>query len=157
MIVLQRFMLGWAVATGAAAIAGCGSTEEAAGRGASSDARPAAIEGIVWTLVDVGGTPAAPAPQDERQAFILLQDGRVTGSSGVNNLSGAYRIDGFALRFGPIAMTRRAGSSQAMSQETALGKALSSTTSYRRSSGVLRILDSQGRQLATFQAAQDPR
>ena len=44
-------------------------------------------------------------------------DGRVSGSTGVNRFTGTYELDGEQLTVGPLATTRMAGPPAAMDQE----------------------------------------
>ena len=79
------------------------------------------LAGTSWTIVSVGGVPAAAAAP----ATLVFDAGRrVTGSTGCNSLNGAYSVDGPSLAFGPLATTRRACEPPLMEQETAVLDAL---------------------------------
>ena len=88
---------------------------------------------MFWQLVELGGQPAEPVPEDGRAAKFRLNDAdrRVTGYGGVNQLTGPYELNGKALKFGQLAMTRRAGPEPLMRQESALTRAMSQTASWR--------------------------
>jgi len=72
---------------------------------------------------------------------------RVSGSTGCNNYSAGYKVNGNDLRFGPVAATRRACVPALMDQER-FTKVLEATTSYRRDDEYLRLFNDQGKELA---------
>jgi len=114
-------------------------------------ARP--LAGIEWELIQVGDKAASGNSMDERTPFIQFNEqGRVSGYSAVNNFNGSYVSDGAALKFGPMAMTRRAGPPAAMGLESALVNALGETRSHRISGNTLELFDADGKPLARFQA-----
>jgi heat shock protein HslJ len=118
--------------------------------GAPSQATPMSIEETTWRLVEVGGKAAEPVPADAPSAHLRLSaaEKRVSGYSGVNSFSGPYELTGQSLKFGMVAMTRRAGPENLMQQERAFTQALSGTKSYRRSGDSLELLDAAGKALA---------
>lgn len=63
----------------------------------------------VWRLTELMGKPVT-APKGNRVPELTFQrDGRVTGYSGCNSLTGTFSVTGTTqLRFGPIAATRKA-------------------------------------------------
>ncbi len=61
-----------------------------------------AIEGIDW-VADA--------------TALRLEDGRVSGTGGINRLMGSYMLDGSSLSFGPLATTMMAGPPEAMEEE----------------------------------------
>jgi heat shock protein HslJ len=73
---------------------------------------------------------------------------RVSGSTGCNNYSAGYKVNGNDLRFGPVAATRRACVPALMDQEERFTKVLEATTSYRRDDEYLRLFNDQGQELA---------
>ncbi len=90
-----------------------------------------ALEGTNWKLTELGGIPAAAAP-DSKPAELLLKDNKVSGSGGCNRVMGSYESSGDLLKFSPVAMTRMACLNEAANkQEQAFVKVLESTTSYR--------------------------
>jgi heat shock protein HslJ len=119
-------------------------------------AGPKAVDGVFWQLVEVGGQPAEPVPEGDRAANFRLNDAdhRVTGYGGVNRLTGPYELNGKALKFGTLAMTRRAGPEPLMRQESALSRAIEQTASWRGAGpDEIELLDSAGRPLARFKRA----
>jgi len=109
------------------------------------------LTGTAWKLVQVGASPLATASPDDRAPFIQFdQQSQASGYSGVNNFSGSYLSDRSSLKFGPVIMTRRAGSPAQMEIESALMKALGDTQGYRISGSTLDLLDANGKPLARF-------
>jgi heat shock protein HslJ len=73
---------------------GCGGDEE------ESAADPSSLEGVPWVLVsgvDVDGWEAV-APS------LTFEDGQASGSSGCNQFSGSYTVDGSSLELAMTAM-----------------------------------------------------
>jgi heat shock protein HslJ len=78
------------------------------------------------------------------------EDDGVSGSTGVNFLSGTYERDGDELKFGPLITTRRAGPPALMQQEVAFNRALEATAGWRIREGALELLDADGNPVARF-------
>ena len=116
------------------------------------EAKPAPIEDTTWRLAEVGGRPAETVPADARAAHLRLNasDHRASGYTGVNSFNGTYTLTGQTLRFGPMAMTRRAGPEPLNRQEAAFGRALTDTASWRAAGERLELLDASGKPLATL-------
>lgn len=111
----------------------------------------AALENTYWKLAEVGGRPAQTQP-GEREAHLLLLDGRASGGSGCNKLMGSYTHSApDTLRFGPVASTRMACPPEIMAQETALVTAFERATRYRIAGETLDLLDGDT-VLARFEA-----
>ena len=111
----------------------------------------APLENTYWKLVEVASQPAQVHP-GEREAHLLLLDGRASGSSGCNKLMGSYtHAAPDALRVGPLAGTRMACPPAIMAQETALATAFGSATRYRIAGDTLTLLDGDT-VLARFEA-----
>ena len=91
---------------------------------------PASLENTYWKLTEVAGQPVRALP-GEREAHLLLLDGRASGSSGCNKLMGTYTRNGGALAVGPLASTRMACPPDMMAQESALLDAYALTTGFR--------------------------
>ena len=158
------------VSLAAAAAPGCQRDTGGASRTPDSDATQSpvtppqaavAIEDITLRLEQIAGRPVEPVPADARAPHIRLSssDHRVTGFSGVNSMNGTYTLAGPSLRFGPIAMTRRAGPEPLNRQEAAFTRALSDTAAWRAARDRIELLDAAGQPLATFTrapAAQSP-
>jgi heat shock protein HslJ len=124
---------------------------------ASTDTSPAAagdvrsspaLTGTTWVLTELGGQPVqASAASTPR---LVISDGRVTGSTGCNSMSGTADIRGDNLRFGPIASTKRA-CAEGMALEPPYLAALGDTERYSLQGRVLTLLGGRGT-LAKFEA-----
>ncbi|WP_310448195.1 YbaY family lipoprotein [Thiobacillus sp.] len=91
----------------------------------------AMLENTYWKLTAIGALPVQ-VQANEREAYLLLLDGRVSGSSGCNKLMGTYTQQApNGLRIGPLASTRMACLPALVDQETALTAALARATGYR--------------------------
>jgi heat shock protein HslJ/phosphoserine phosphatase len=116
------------------------------------------LESTDWLLREVNGKPLPALVTGAQGAAVpalrFTADGRVTGYTTVNLLSGTYEADPAArtLKFGPLATTRRAGPPEAMATETAFQKALAATASYRLTGPTLELLDSSGGVVARLTA-----
>jgi putative lipoprotein len=51
------------------------------------------------------------------EASVRLEGGQLSGTGGINRLTGVYRVEGSRLEFGPIATTRMAGPPERMDSE----------------------------------------
>ena len=105
--------------------------------GTVSAKAPAVIKtlaGTRWTVVLLdGGTPESPDAGWPAQSLEFDADGdRVNGHAGVNRFGGRYNQDGGGLRFGPLAMTRRAGPPAQMELERRYTVVLSAVTGWRQ-------------------------
>jgi heat shock protein HslJ len=83
--------------------------------GTGPNAMSDALAGTEWTIVRLGDTPVLDSDQPLVVAF--GHDGRVSGSTGVNQLTASYSLTAGYLTFGPLATTRRAGPPEQMEQE----------------------------------------
>jgi heat shock protein HslJ len=87
-----------------------------------------ALAGTEWEIVRVADEPVHPA-----DASLLLSfghDGRVSGSTGVNQLTASYSLTADYLTFGPLATTRRSGTPEQMEQEHRLVQSLAGMCSF---------------------------
>jgi heat shock protein HslJ len=84
-----------------------------------------------WTLVELAGEPVEIAEEEIAPTLVLdLEEGRVSGSGGVNRLAGPFTLAEDELRFGPLMTTRMAGPEDAMRREQAFFAALDRVRSY---------------------------
>jgi heat shock protein HslJ len=74
----------------------------------------------------------------------------VSGSSGCNTYSGAYKLEGANVTIGPLASTRMACEQALMDQETAFLTALQTPGIVEQSGGIVRIRDAAGAIQVTF-------
>jgi heat shock protein HslJ len=93
---------------------------------------PTLIESVDWIVGD---------------ASLRLEDGRVSGSGGVNRLLGDYRLDGSRLTFGAIATTMMAGPLEQMESEQRFLSALARVTQWSRDGEQLVLGDDGGDEL----------
>ncbi len=84
---------------------------ERPGANATSDV----LAGSEWSIVQLADAPLVDA--DEPLVVAFGHDGRVVGSTGVNQLTASYSVTADYLTFGPLATTRRASTPAQMEQE----------------------------------------
>ena len=95
-------------------------------RGADDAGRP--LEDTSWAVTSIAGAPTLP---EARPTLTFAADGTVSGSSGCNQYSGAYRRDGGAISFGGISSTLMGCDGERGRQETAFLAALNGATTWR--------------------------
>lgn len=118
-------------------------------------AAPALSVPSSWVLVELNGKPVPANTAQPATLAFAADSNRVSGYSGCNNFSGAYTLsDGNRLRFGPMAMTRRA--CPEMSMETEYAKVLESTDGFAVRGDTLLLHRARMTPLARFRR-QDPR
>ena len=94
-----------------------------------------------WTLVELDGRPIEIGADELAPSLVLdLEEARVTGSGGVNRLTGHFALSADELRFGPLATTRMAGPEDAMQREAAFLTALARVTAYALDGRTLTLL-----------------
>ncbi len=79
-----------------------------------SSATSDALAGTEWSIVRLDGTDVAA---DSPLLLAFGHDGRVWGTTGVNELTASYSLTADYVTFGPLATTRRAGDAALMEQE----------------------------------------
>jgi hypothetical protein len=72
------------------------------------------LAGRCWLVESIGGTTMISGTDVTLE---FGHDGRVYGSTGVNQYTASYAVAGDSVTFGPLAMTRRAGTGDATEQE----------------------------------------
>ena len=109
------------------------------------------IEGTYWKATELDGTPTPP--QDpEREAHLVFQSGRLSGSDGCNRLTGAYELEGDAVTFSQMAATGMACIGPAAEIERAFRDALKSATRLTIAADRLELLDGAGKRVGVFTA-----
>jgi heat shock protein HslJ len=103
------------------------------GPNATSDA----LAGTQWEIRSIDGQPTTVG--DEPLIVTFGHDGRVSGTTGVNQLTASYSLTPEYLTFGPLATTRRAGPPEMMEQEHRVIASLAGMCSYRLDSRSLSI------------------
>ena len=111
----------------------------ASGPNATSDA----LAGTQWELLTIDGEPAASG--EVPLVITFGHDGRVSGSTGVNQLTASYTVTADYLTFGPLATTRRAGSPELMAQEHRVVGSLAGMCAFRHDARTMSIDGPLGR------------
>ena len=91
-------------------------------------------------MAEVAGRPTAERPPVLR----FDDDGRVTGTTGVNRLVGEWALEAGVLTLGPLAMTRKAGPPERMALEAALAAALEGPLAVAPDGGGIRLGGPEG-------------
>jgi heat shock protein HslJ len=102
-----------------------------------------ALAGTEWTIVQVADVPASDAGDPLIVAF--GHDGRMFGSTGVNQLTASYSLTADYLTFGPLATSRRAGTPEQMEQEQRVVASLAGMCPYELTTHTLSIDGPLGR------------
>ena len=103
-----------------------------------------AVAGTDWELHELHGSPA-PLGAGARRATVRFDadTARVAGFAGCNRYFGTYTLEGAALRFGGIGMTKMA-CAQGMALEQQLAAALDATRRYKVGERELTLLNDAG-------------
>jgi heat shock protein HslJ len=88
-----------------------------------------ALAGSRWEIVAIDGLLLDAVAEPLLVTF--GHDGRVSGSTGVNQVTASYTLTPDYVSFGPLASTRRAGSAEAMAQEQRVVASLAGMCTYR--------------------------
>ncbi len=104
----------------------------------------AAVSGVEWTLRELNGSPA-PLGAGARAATLQFEadTARAAGFAGCNRWFGSYTLEGRALRFGAVGMTRMA-CSEGMELEQQFAAALEATRRYELTGTQLTMLGESG-------------
>ena len=98
-----------------------------------------------WDVVFVRRGEAMVSPTAATAPYLEFDaEGQISGSGGVNRISGPVRADGDRVHLGPLTSTRMAGPADAMDDEAALIDALESVASFRVDDDELVLLDDDG-------------
>ena len=109
------------------------------GPNATSDA----LAGTQWEILTIDGDPTTAS--DTPLVVTFGHDGRVSGNTGVNQLTASYSLTHDYLTFGPLATTRRAGPPELMEQEHRIVASLAGMCSYHLDARSLSIDGPLGR------------
>jgi heat shock protein HslJ len=116
-----------------------------------------ALLGTNWRLTGWGGTSIDPTSLDSidiasGKITANFDEGRVSGNSGVNTYSGAYKVTpAGSFSAGPIAATEMAGPEPAMRAESAYLTLLGQAKSYEVVGSQLTLLGSNGDDRLVFE------
>ena len=94
------------------------------------------LAGTTWQIRRIAGVELT-APEDHVIVVTFGHDGRVSGSTGVNQLTASYNVTPEYLTFGPMATTRRAASEELMAQEHQVIGSLAGMCRYQLSAATL--------------------
>ena len=90
---------------------------------------PVAIEAVDWYV---------------GEASLRLEDGRLSGTGGINRVTGVYGVEGSSLEFGPIATTKVAGPPERMDRECRFLADLARVVRWSIDNGQLVLEDAAG-------------
>lgn len=99
------------------------------------------IEAIDWRVGD---------------ATVRLEDGRLSGTGGINRLMGDYRLEGSSLVFGPIATTMMAGPPERMEREQQFLADLARVANWSLEDSQLILGDAAGTAVLRLRAGDGP-
>ena len=116
----------------------------------SASASSQDLTGNLWLLSELNGQAPITGTAITAQ---FDEDGRVGGSSGCNNYSTSYSVDGNQLTFSePMASTLMACPEPIMEQERDYSQALADTAEFEIINDELILINSRGNELARFDA-----
>jgi len=115
------------------------------GGAAPTPLAPSGLSGTSWNLTELAGSGGGTAT-------LVFADVTAGGFAGCNDFSTAYVAAGGALVFGAIAATQKACDAPATTFEQAYLAALGKTAKYSMSGTELKLNDSSGATLLTYQA-----
>jgi len=99
------------------------------------------VSGGDWTLVELAGQPAPTGAGGRRPTLRFDADSaHVSGFAGCNRFAGGYTIEGQALHFRPLAMTKMA-CVDGMELESRVAEALGRTNRYEVAANGLTLFD----------------
>jgi heat shock protein HslJ len=116
-----------AMALGAALLVGC------------TTANTQDLIGHEWRCARIGSRTLT---EGRTPTLLMTAEGKASGFAGVNRWFGTCSIDGPALKFGMLGMTRMAGPPDRMQLEQTYADALAAVTRWSVSSGRLQLSDS---------------
>ncbi|MFC0628806.1 META domain-containing protein [Kribbella deserti] len=88
------------------------------------------LDGTRWTLNSLIQGDSVSHQAGMEKAYLEFADGKVTGSTGCNSLTGPATVNGNNLQVGPIGLTRRACAGDAAKLEQAMVKVLKGTVTF---------------------------
>jgi len=121
--------------------------ESCAARSATSP-----LKETYWKLTHLEDKPVILADRQREPSLVFRsQESRVTGFSGCNSMTGAYKLDGDQVTIDRVIATKMA-CLQGMEIEGAVFKALEQVRSWKIAGRHLELYDSGGKMLARFEA-----
>jgi putative lipoprotein len=112
------------------------------------------LEATYWKAVELAGKPV-PAQEATREANLVFQGGRVSGSDGCNRFTGTYQLKTDSITFGQMAGTQMAcpGTGDIEQRVRAALKAASRVTIVANR---LQLFDGTGTRVAAFEGQIQP-
>jgi heat shock protein HslJ len=113
---------------------------------------PLPLVGTRWALDSLGyGGDTVASPVAGADASVVFDEaGEATGSTGCNRFGADYQVDGDAIAFGPMRLTRRACEPAVSQQEDIFQRALLRATAFTIEGDVLTLHDELGAFLVSF-------
>jgi heat shock protein HslJ len=108
--------------------------------------------GTYWRAVEIDGSPVATANSKREPHLVFNAEGRVSGSTGCNRLTGGYKQDGGNLSFTPLATTKMACPPPIDAQERSFLRVLGAVAAMRESGNTLELMDAGGKVRLRLQA-----
>ena len=135
----------------AACTSGAGASAGPASASAGSSAAAPTLEGTLWKLTAYTGADGKSASVPAAvEATATFAGGRVSGSTGCNQYTARYDLNGQKLTVGPAAATRMACPSPVSDVETAFLAGLAGVTTYSIDGTTLKLLSRDGKTGLTF-------
>jgi heat shock protein HslJ len=107
-----------------------------------------------WVVVNYFRPGAVVSPVAGSELTATFDQGQISGDSGCNQFSGAYRVDGTKIAIGPLASTLRACADPAVDQQASeYLAALELARTFTTAGGNLTLLRDDGGIAVTFQRA----
>ena len=107
-----------------------------------------------WTLKTyASGGSATSVPDGVFADLAFTADGAASGSSGCNQFSGSYTLDGATLTFGQLATTMRACDEPASTVEAAVLANLAAVRTFTATAETLELFDASGNAVLTYDVA----
>jgi heat shock protein HslJ len=119
------------------------------------------LEGSAWVVTGInnqkGGVQSVVA--DTKPTLFFDTDGRLSGTTGCNDLNGSYETDGPSIDTGPVATTRKFCQSPdgLMDQEWNMTAALTNAAAYQINGFMLNLRDADGHTMLNAQRIRVPR
>ncbi|MEW6554092.1 MAG: META domain-containing protein [Actinomycetota bacterium] len=114
------------------------------------------LEGINWALQSITEQGQEKAVNPEFGMGALFENGRVSGSSGVNTYTAPYELSGADLTIGMAATTMMAGPEELMELEREYLAALQESSTFTASGGSLTIFDKDGNEILSYVEEEAP-
>ncbi len=112
-----------------------------------------ALASTSWKLIELGGKPFTPPPEQQITLAFHASGDHVSGSGTCNRYTGPYQQNANALSFGPQAVTRMMCLDA--KTEDAYFAMLPKVASFARQGDLLTFFDKEGSALATFSSQAD--